>query len=66
MAGPVTHAGLCAVCRHARRVDTRRGSTFLLCERAASDPRYARYPALPVLRCQGHEPLAPESDPAES
>lgn len=52
-------AGLCADCRHARQIGNRRGSVFLLCARAASDPRYRRYPPLPVLRCAGHEPGAP-------
>jgi hypothetical protein len=35
-------------------VPTRRGSTFLLCGRAADEPRFARYPALPVLHCEGY------------
>ena len=57
-------AGLCATCRHARPIENRRGSTFLLCERAASDARYSRYPPLPVLRCSGHEAVPDE--PVES
>jgi hypothetical protein len=52
-------AGLCADCRHARRIANRRGSVFLLCDRAATDPRYLRYPPLPVIRCPGHEPGPP-------
>jgi hypothetical protein len=48
-------AGLCATCRHMRRVSSRRGSVFFLCERANSDSRYARYPKLPVVRCPGFE-----------
>ncbi len=48
-------AGLCANCRHCRRVTTPR-SVFLLCERSVTDPRYARYPRLPVASCPGHEP----------
>lgn len=51
--------GLCATCRHARRIESRRGSMFLLCARAASDARYPRYPRLPVLHCPGHETGAP-------
>jgi hypothetical protein len=58
-------AGLCADCRHARRIATRRGSVFLLCDRAADDPRYRRYPPLPVLQCPGHEPTPPASDGAD-
>jgi arginine deiminase len=48
-------AGLCATCRYARRVETGRGSVFTRCERAASDPRYAKYPRLPVATCPGYE-----------
>jgi hypothetical protein len=48
-------AGLCADCRWARRVTSGRGSTFLLCRRAETDPAYAKYPALPRLACPGHE-----------
>ena len=55
-------AGLCADCRHARRVRSARGALFLLCERARSDPRYARYPPLPVLQCPGHEPTPRRAD----
>jgi hypothetical protein len=43
--------GLCATCRQARRVESRRGSVFFLCGRADADPRYARYPRLPVREC---------------
>jgi hypothetical protein len=48
-------AGLCADCRHARRVDSARGSRFYLCGRAASDPAFPKYPRLPVLACRGYE-----------
>jgi len=47
--------GLCADCRHARRIETARGSEFLLCERSEREPEYPRYPRLPVLLCKGHE-----------
>jgi len=57
-------AGLCAGCRWARRVRTPR-SAFWLCERSKTDPRYERYPRLPVLSCGGHEPLPPGEAPAE-
>ena len=57
-------AGLCADCRHARRIANRRGSVFLLCDRAATDPRFQRYPPLPVLRCPGYEPEATPTDPS--
>jgi len=47
--------GLCARCQHARRQSTRRGSTFWRCQRAETDPRFARYPPLPVRACPGFE-----------
>jgi hypothetical protein len=45
------------VCRHSRTVTTARGSHFRLCQRSVTDPRYARYPALPVVQCPGFEPV---------
>jgi len=49
--------GLCATCRYSRRIVTVRGSIFRLCERSVTDPRYARYPPLPMVRCAGFEPV---------
>ena len=48
--------GLCATCRHARRVTSDRGSVFLLCDLSRTDARFPRYPPLPVQRCEGYEP----------
>ena len=45
--------GLCGVCRHARRLETRTGSVFYLCERAATDPTYPAYEALGSLLAGG-------------
>jgi hypothetical protein len=50
-------AGLCAGCRHAHLIETGRGSTFVLCERSRTDPRFPRYPRLPVVRCPGFEAI---------
>jgi hypothetical protein len=47
-------AGLCASCRHAEMVTSSRGSTFYLCRLANSDPRFVKYPALPVFECAGY------------
>lgn len=52
--------GLCAACRHARRVTSDRGSTFVLCRLSGRNPDYPRYPRLPVLRCAGYEEAAPD------
>ena len=46
--------GLCGTCRMARRIVTARGSTFVYCTRAESDPGYTKYPRLPVLHCAGY------------
>src|SRR5207244_10655100 len=51
----LTAAGLCATGRDARRVRSARGSNFWQCGRAATDRRFARYPRLPVARCEGFE-----------
>jgi len=57
-------AGLCADCRHARCVESNRGSVFLLCELSRSDPQFAKYPRLPVLSCSGYEKDLAEAHPA--
>ena len=54
--------GLCGVCRHSRLIETNRGGRFWLCRRSATDPRFPRYPALPVLRCTGFEPIEDRSE----
>ena len=56
--------GLCERCRHARIVATPR-SRFWLCTLAAQDPRFDKYPRLPILECEGFEPL-PEPDAQET
>jgi hypothetical protein len=48
--------GLCADCLHARRIESDRGATFLLCELSATDAAFPKYPALPVIRCSGYTP----------
>jgi hypothetical protein len=47
--------GLCATCRWVRIVTNRRGSEFYRCLRADTDPRFVRYPPLPVLSCPGYD-----------
>jgi len=58
-------AGLCTNCRNARAVESRRGSRFVLCALSAADPRFPRYPPLPVIRCDGFtaQVLTPPQDP---
>jgi hypothetical protein len=45
--------GLCANCVHARSITSDKGSTFLQCSLSFSDPRFAKYPRLPVRVCSG-------------
>jgi hypothetical protein len=47
--------GLCTRCLHARRIQSDRGSVFYLCELSKVDPRFPKYPKLPVLSCSGYE-----------
>jgi hypothetical protein len=49
-------AGLCAECRHSRPMESDRGAIFLLCQLALTDPRFLKYPRLPVLVCSGYAP----------
>jgi hypothetical protein len=55
------HAGLCTTCVHARVITSSKGSEFYLCQLSFSDPRFARYPRLPVLACDGYQPRSPSS-----
>jgi hypothetical protein len=45
--------GLCGRCAHVQAIATDRGSTFFLCRLSAVDPRFPKYPRLPVLVCAG-------------
>jgi len=56
---PEAVVGLCLTCRHSRRVPAPR-ATYWLCELAASDPRFVKYPRLPVRECGGYEPAEPD------
>jgi len=49
------HVGLCAHCRHVRRIKSDRGSIFYQCGLARTDPNFSKYPALPVIQCPGYE-----------
>ncbi len=46
-------AGLCGRCVHAKEVVSDRGSVFLRCRLAERDPRFPKYPRLPVVECAG-------------
>jgi hypothetical protein len=35
-------------------VETRKGSRFYLCTLSEVDPRFPKYPRIPVLQCRGY------------
>src|ERR1041384_7984941 len=43
------------MCRCKRVVTNARGSVFFRCARSDTDPRFVRYPPLPVRTCPGYE-----------
>ncbi len=47
--------GLCLNCVYMNKIQSDRGSTFFLCQRSAADPRFPKYPRLPVIQCAGYE-----------
>jgi len=47
--------GLCASCLHSRRIESPRGSVFILCDLSQTDPRFPKYPRLPILSCDGYK-----------
>ena len=52
--GDNVSAGLCEDCRFARVIRSDRGSAYWRCDLSLSDPRFAKYPRLPVVTCSGH------------
>jgi len=52
--------GLCEHCRHAEVTRSARGSVFYRCLMSRIDPRFPKYPPLPVLRCEGFSPTEAE------
>ena len=47
--------GLCDSCVHQKVIRNTRGGSFSMCERSKTDPRYPKYPRLPVEKCPGYE-----------
>lgn len=52
---------LCKHCALVRIVTTATGSTFYLCQLAAEDSRFAKYPPQPVVHCAGYSPTSSKS-----
>jgi hypothetical protein len=48
--------GLCGTCVHSQTIVSSKGSRFLMCRISAIDPRYPKYPQLPVRSCAAHQP----------
>lgn len=48
--------GLCNDCHYGRIVASAKGSRFVLCERSLIESHYEKYPAMPVLECNGYLP----------
>jgi hypothetical protein len=61
-ADEVRRVGLCASCTHAQVVPSTRGSRFYLCRLSVTDPRYPKYPSLPVRMCDGYQPFTFDAD----
>jgi hypothetical protein len=58
---PRQQIGLCLDCRFSEVVVSGRGSRFYLCLKARNDPRFPRYPTLPVRYCEGYQPPQEET-----
>ena len=52
--------GLCATCHNVYLVKSARGSYFVMCNLAKTDPRFSKYPVLPVFQCLGYDPTDPQ------
>jgi hypothetical protein len=49
---------LCRDCAHKREITSGTGSRFWLCQLAASDARFRKYPPQPVAACAGYRAAA--------
>jgi len=49
--------GLCAACYYARKMESDRGSVFLMCQLSFEDVLFPKYPRLPVVSCSGYRPM---------
>ena len=52
------HSGLCDDCRFKREITSDRGTVYIQCGKSFEDPRFPKYPRLPVLSCPGYERAA--------
>jgi hypothetical protein len=56
--------GLCDTCLHCKTIRSPRGSVFRLCLLHDTDPRFAKYPRVPVIQCPGYDKRPHEQGPA--
>lgn len=54
--------GLCDRCVHLQVVISARGSRFYLCRLSITDPRFPKYPAIPVVTCSGFAAAGAEDE----
>lgn len=45
--------GLCETCIHLQVIRSDRGSVFYRCRLSETDPRFPKYPRIPVIQCDG-------------
>jgi hypothetical protein len=57
-----SNRGLCADCVYARTITSDRGSQFVMCQLSLSDPKFPKYPRLPVLTCDGYKSKVSSSE----
>lgn len=53
-----TPLGLCQDCVFRQQIASPKGSVFQRCNMSLQDPRYPKYPRLPVLICAAYTPKA--------
>jgi len=46
-------SGLCPGCANVQVIISGKGSRFYLCRLSYADPRFPRYPPVPVIECAG-------------
>jgi hypothetical protein len=51
----IASVGLCATCTHVRLIRSDREAIFYLCTLSVVNPRFRKYPMLPVLSCAEYE-----------
>ena len=49
-------SGLCAGCVNVQVITSDRGARFFLCRLSLTDPRFPKYPPIPVVECIGYVP----------